>query len=225
MGQYPCIGQWTFLQPSISAFPKYQAILSRVKDSATVLDLGCALGQDLRRLAADGAPSENMYASDLRPELWEIGYDLFRDRDTMKARFIQADIFDSNTPLRDLNGKMDIIFACQFLHLFSWKKQFEALKKIVDMSRLGTCLVGYQVGRVDPVELQRPWGVLFYHDVDSFNELWRQVAEETGTRWAVDASLVDLSQWGAEKEDYEWMSADSRGLNFVVTRSDEGTRS
>ena len=190
-----------------------------------MLDLGCALGQDLRRLAADGAPSENMYASDLRSDLWEIGYDLFRDRTTMKARFIQADIFDSSSPLQGLNGRIDIIFACQFLHLFSWKKQSEVLKKVVEMSRPGTCLVGYQVGRVHPVEIQRPWGIMFYHNVDSFNELWRQVADETGTGWAVDALLVELSQWGAEKEDYDWMSAASRGLNFVVTRSGDGTGS
>ncbi len=139
----------------------------------------------------------------------------------MKARFIEADIFDPNTPLRDLNGKIDIIFACQFLHLFSWKKQFDALTKIVEMSRPGTCLVGYQIGREHPVEVQRPWGVMFYHDVDSFNELWREVARETGTKWVLNVSMVSLRQWGMEKEDFEWMSADSRGLNFAVTRSGE----
>lgn len=68
------------------------------------------------------APSENMYASDLHSKLWEIGCDLFRDRDAMKARFVQADIFEPDSPLRDLDGKIDIIIACQFLHLFSWKQ-------------------------------------------------------------------------------------------------------
>lgn len=189
-------------------------------DSATVLDLGCCFGQDLRRLAADGAPSENMYASDLRPELWELGYDLFRDRERMKARFIEADILDPITPLRELKGKIDIILTCQLLHLFSLKDQLEALKKIVKMSRLGTCVVGYQGGAVQPTELQMPWAVMFYHNVDSFNELWRMVERETGTRWVVDAWLVSPSQWGWEKEDYDWAPSDRRGLNFIVTRSD-----
>ncbi len=219
MGEYPCIGEWLFLLPSISAFPNYHVILSRVKDSATVLDLGCSMGQDLRRLTADGAPSENMYASDLHPQLWDIGYDLFRDRDTMKAHFIEADIFDSNSPLQTLHGKIDIIIACQFLHLFSWKGQLDALKKVVEMSRPGACLIGYQIGRENPLEVQRPWGVMYYHDVDSFNKLWREVARETDTNWKLEAELVSLTQWGMEKEDFEWMSADSRGLNFVVTRS------
>ena len=212
-----------FLLPSIFAFPNYPAILSRVQNAATVLDLGCSLGQDLRRLTADGAPSENMYASDLHSELWDIGFDLFRDRETMKARFIQADIFDPDTPLRELNGKIDIILTCQFLHLFSWKQQIEAVKKMIDMSRPGTCLLGYQIGRLQPVEVQTPWGLMFYHNVDSFKELWRQIARATGTKWVLDATMVDLSQWGMQKQDYEWMSADSRGLNFVVTRSDKLT--
>ena len=164
-----------------------------------------------------------MYASDLHSELWDIGFDLFRDRETMKARFIQADVFDPDSPLRDLNGKIDIIFACQFLHLFSWKQQIEAIKKIVDMSRPGTCLLGYQIGRVQSVEVRRPWGMMFYHNVDSFKELWFQIARDTATNWTLDASMVDLSQWGMEKQDYEWMSADSRGLNFIVTRSDKVT--
>ena len=212
-----------FLLPSIFAFPNYPAILSRVQNAATVLDLGCSLGQDLRRLTADGAPSENMYASDLHSELWDIGFDLFRDRETMKARFIQADIFDPDTPLWELNGKIDIILTCQFLHLFSWKQQIEAVEKMIDMSRPGTCLLGYQIGRLQPVEVQTPWGLMFYHNVDSFKELWRQIARATGTKWVLDATMVDLSQWGMQKQDYEWMSADSRGLNFVVTRSDKLT--
>ena len=60
---------------------------------------------------------------------------------------------------------------------------------------------------------------MFYHDVDSFDELWREVARETVTKWVLNASMVSLSQWGMEKEDFQFMSADSRGLNFVVTRS------
>ena len=172
LGQYPCIGQWLFLYPGISAFPNYQAILSRVKHSATVLDLGCALGQDLRRLAADGAPSENMYASDLQSELWDIGYDPFRDRDRKKARFIQADIFDPNTPLRELNGKMDIIIACQLLHLFSWTKTSRGADedcRDVQARNVRCGLLGGDGLR--PVELDMPRGLISFHNVDSFNDV------------------------------------------------------
>lgn len=42
---------------------EYQRILQRVKGGASILDLGCALAQDLRCLASDGAPTERMYAT------------------------------------------------------------------------------------------------------------------------------------------------------------------
>ena len=77
-----------FLLPSITCFPAYSQFVARTKAGATVLDLGCCFGQDLRRLVADGGSMDNMYASDLNRELWDIGFDLFRDRDRMKARFI-----------------------------------------------------------------------------------------------------------------------------------------
>ena len=46
---------------------------------------------------------------------------------------------------------------------------------------------------------------MFYNDVDSFNELWREVARETVTKWVLNASMVSLSQWGMEKEDFVWI--------------------
>ena len=63
---YPCVGMWGFLKPNIvwsQLDHEYEHILRRVVAGARILDLGCGLGQDLRRLAADGAPTENMFAT------------------------------------------------------------------------------------------------------------------------------------------------------------------
>lgn len=218
LGEYPCIGQWMFLLPSITCFPVYSQLVARTKTGATVLDLGCCFGQDLRRLVADGGSMDNMYASDLSRELWDIGFDLFRDRDRMKARFIQADIFDQNSELVDFKGRFDIILVCQFLHLFSLQQQLEAIKKIIGFSKAGTVLIGYQIGRVEAIEESRPWGIMFYHNVQSFQAMWRQAERDTETSWDVDVTIVDLHLWGMEKEDFTWMAPGSRGLNFTVTR-------
>ncbi|MCJ1270149.1 hypothetical protein MMC22_010045 [Lobaria immixta] len=217
-GQYPCVGLWVFLHPVVSNFAEYENALSRVKAGASVLDLGCCFGHELRRLAADGAPTENMYASDIHPELWDIGYDLFRDRQSMKARFIQADIFDPASPLGDLKGKIDIFIICQFFHLFGWEKQIEVGKKIVEMSRPGAQLIGYHTGRMEAEESHVQFRTMFFHNVETFKKLWRDIGIETGTTWTVDAVLVEMEEWGLEKEDYEWASKTQRGLNFSVTR-------
>lgn len=66
---------------------------------------------------------------------------------------------------------------------------------------------------------------MFHHDLGSFNELWRQVARETGTRWVVDVSLVSCGEWGLGEQGFEWHCEDEMGLDLVVTRSDEQTES
>ena len=225
------MGEWIFLLPSVSRYPQYAEVLSRMKAGATVLDLGCCFGQDLRRLAADGAPTENMIASDLHSELWELGYDLFRDRETMKARFVKADIFappeeeEGSAALDRLKGQVDFVFLCQFLHLFSWEGQVAALKRAVAMSRPGAMFLGYQIGRTEALEVEQPWGKMLLQNEDSFRRMMRQVGEETGTRWEVWASLGSQAEWGMELEDFEWMGPASRGLNFVVRRLElEGSK-
>ena len=53
---------------------------------------------------------------------WDIGYDLFRDRDTMKAQFVNTDILDANSALAALHGKIDVVHVALVLHLFGWAK-------------------------------------------------------------------------------------------------------
>lgn len=116
--------------------------------------MGCCFGQEIRRLAADGAPSENLYGSDLRPEFFELGYEFFRDRDTLKSKFIAADIFDPNSALKELDGKIDILYAGSFLHLFGYEQQLEVSIRIAKLlkEKPGSLLVGRQVGNVEAGE-------------------------------------------------------------------------
>ncbi len=79
----------------------------------------------LRKLVADGVPTEHLYGCDLRPEFFELGYKLFRDKDTLKSKFIAADIFDPSSALSSLYGNIDIIYAGSFLHLFGYAEQVE----------------------------------------------------------------------------------------------------
>ena len=207
-----------FLLPSISAFPSYRYIVGQACKNATILDLACCFGQDLRLLASQGVSTKNMYASDIKAELWELGFELFQDRDRMDAQFIQADIFDPHSNLRQLDGEVDVILACQFLHLFNWEQQVTAIERIIGFSRLGTLVVGYQRAREKSLEVSKPWGDMFIHDMDSFNKIWRYAEEKTGTRWDINASLVDLRLWGMEAEDTNWMDPDPKGVNFVIRR-------
>ena len=227
MRPFPCLGQFGFLLLRSPALPIWPQIESRVKEGATILDLGCCFGQDLRYLAASGAPTEKMYASDLFGEFWEISYDLFQDRNKMKAQFFQADAFDANSPLEALKGQIDIVLATQFFHLFDWNKQVELGVRILELTRPGAIIAGYQIGswwaaevatgkdgKKGSTENERK----YYHNIWSWKNLWKEVEKKTGIKCTVEASLKSLSAWHAEKEDYNWMGFLARGLEFSVVR-------
>ena len=91
MGEFPCIGLWMFLLPGVAAFPQFPTILETARrPRAKILDLGCGLGQDLRSLAAHGVQTDRMWALDIEPHLWELGFELFCDKGRMQL--------DSSTP-------------------------------------------------------------------------------------------------------------------------------
>ena len=67
----------------------------------------------------DGAPSENHYACDLKPEFLDLGYELFKDKETLKADSFGADVSQPGGTLDEIEGKMDVIYAASFLQTFS----------------------------------------------------------------------------------------------------------
>ncbi|PVH81111.1 hypothetical protein DL98DRAFT_417427 [Cadophora sp. DSE1049] len=219
---YPCIGEFRFLDLAITSSPSYPIILQRLKSGTeTFLDLGCCFGQELRKVAYDGAVQENLYGCDLRGEFFEMGYRLFRDRDTLKSRFIEADIFDDKSALFELQGKVDIIYAASFLHLFGYEGQVEVCKRLVGLvrGREGSLILGRQVGNVvagEGVQSTNEGGSMFRHNEESFEGMWEKVGEETGTKWRVDCELKAF-EWLSEEE-REKMEPGLGMLRFSVFR-------
>ena len=130
----------------LNGHPLYPQVVTRMKDRENFLDLGCCFGQDLRQLVADGAPSENIYGLDIEGPLIDVGYDLFMDRGKIKSTFIVGDVYNPHTNWDQLVGKMDIINASAFFHLFPWPKQVEASCLLVRFGRprAGTVIIGRQ---------------------------------------------------------------------------------
>ncbi|KAJ6036657.1 hypothetical protein N7540_000936 [Penicillium herquei] len=192
------------------------------KPQAKIMDLGCGLGQDLRLLAAHGVPTEKMWALDIDDGLWKVGYDLFRDQTQMQAKFIQIDFLKVDVALDQclgpVKGQINVILASQFTHLFDWADQLIASKNMVGLSKPGTMIVGFQQGRKTARAIPRPWGMMFYHNKDSFLQLWDVVQQQTETRWKLDITEIQLKDWGMLDVDVAWMPDDHMGLNFIITR-------
>ncbi|KAF8856460.1 hypothetical protein BDZ45DRAFT_715343 [Acephala macrosclerotiorum] len=191
------------------------------KGDQNFLDLGCCFGQELRKLASDGVPSEHLYGTDLRPEFFDLGYKLFRDKDLLKSRFIAADIFDPKSELHELDGKIDIIYAGSFLHLFDYKGQFNACKAIVKLlsEKKDSLLVGRQVGNLtagERVHRTNKGQSMFRHNAGSFKKMWEDVGKETGTKWSVDVN-EHLVEPGV-RERRNWGEPELQRIGFAVFR-------
>ncbi|KAK3616917.1 hypothetical protein LTR56_025634 [Elasticomyces elasticus] len=199
---YPCIGMGRFLNLHIGRHQLYQSeILPRMLNGdQTYLDLGCAFAQDIRRLVADGVDSSKCYGADLRLDFLELGYELFNDRNSLKSRFIAADIFDEDSPLKELYGQIDIIDASSFFHLFTLGEQKQVARSVIKLMRprKDGLVVGRQVGNVNPQEYPRRngLGTRFRHDIVSWRKMWDEVGEETGVRFNVGGDMQDVPNLG-----------------------------
>lgn len=88
-----------FLTYNLSLLPFYSHVLERVRSGATFLDAGCCFGQEICYLVQDGVPSSQLYGFDLEMDSIGLGYQLFCDRDKLRATFVAGDVLvGTNTP-------------------------------------------------------------------------------------------------------------------------------
>jgi SAM-dependent methyltransferase len=203
---------------AISRSPDYNTILNRIRtNNETFLDLGCCFGQDIRRLVNDEAPQSHLYGADLRPEFFDLGYKLFRDASTLKAKFLTADIFDPSSPLEELEGKVDIIYAGSFLHLFNYETQVVVCKRIVKLrEKKGAVVLERQAGNIlagEKVHRTNQAGSMFQHNEESFRKMWVDFSEATGTEWRVDVEMFEVDRPVKRVE-----KSDRRAIRFSVWR-------
>ena len=179
------------------------------------MDIGAFIGHDLRRVAADGAPSENLFALDIVSH-WEVGYNMFRDRGRFDATFIEGDILRPNKALKALRRKIEIISITHVLHQWSLTEQTRALINVVSLAKRYTAMVvGFQIGTTNPGFQENN---VFLHDAHTFCNMWKLVMDVTKTSWICFAWLREFEHVGIPKESAAWLGEDARVLEFVVVR-------
>lgn len=164
-------------------------MLDSLKQGAKYLDIGCCLGQDLRKLVADGAPPENLYGAELWAPFIDLSYELFKDQD-LSSRLFQADALDlsDGSPLAALKGQMDFIHLGMILHVFNLEKQQVFLENCVSLLKPipGCLIVGTAVGDVEgtPATAQN-----FMHSDNTFRDMWSSIGKRTGFNFSCRVSL------------------------------------
>ncbi|KAF8810807.1 hypothetical protein BYT27DRAFT_7091067 [Phlegmacium glaucopus] len=187
---FPCIRQFHFVSFFMERNIIYKHIVEYAQKtpsdkSPVVLDLGCCMGTDLRKLLQDGYPanstSTNVYGCELLPEFITEGHKLYRDGPDSKKptpiKFFSDDIF--NVPvkadgavaesgsfgLNNLRGKIDILYAGALFHLFEEEKQFALAQRLValinakfsaDRNNTEAIIFGRHIGSLEAHKAHRP---------------------------------------------------------------------
>lgn len=215
---YPCIGQFRFLDLSLNQTKEYSDILQRLQQGQKLLDMACCFGQEIRQLVADGAPSENIYGCDLREDYIKLGYKLFRDQDTLRTKFLTANIFDATSALTDLQGQFDMVYAGSFFHLWGYEDQVRASKSVALLLRpqKGSTIYGRQVGSVNAGthnHRTNPTGTMYRHNVESLKRMWCDIGDNLGVSFAVEARLEEL-----DPDHFKFHTPDTRRIHFIIRR-------
>ncbi|KAK0724656.1 hypothetical protein B0H67DRAFT_598167 [Lasiosphaeris hirsuta] len=194
---YPCIGVFRFLDFPACLSPIYPEVLARVSDGETFLDLGCCFGQDIRKLVQDGAPSDNIIGVDTEARFIDLGYELFDDRNKLKARFETGDVFAEDF-LSKYRGKVDIIFLGSFLHLFTFDQQVAIVAQLEKLLRPvpGSLVFGRHMAIEEKGGTLRRnalgWD-LYHHSSDTISLLWEKAPEG---KYRVESALVPYASEG-----------------------------
>ncbi|TRX91667.1 hypothetical protein FHL15_007449 [Xylaria flabelliformis] len=230
---YACVGRFRFASLEFAADAYYQVALFRLlqaqteEDETRLLDVGCCVGQVLRKLAFDGVDSSRLFGTDVEPRFLDIGYDLFRDRNKFKGGFVIGDILkqqnqggeeggDALDALDALDAKMTFIHATSFFHLFTWDDQVRAAARMVRFlhpDRRDVMLFGRQVGTMLPRDNGKAGSDKVYlHNADSWQRLWDEVGQRTGTRWKTTMEPTEKIETGATESSL-------RKMTFCVLRA------
>lgn len=174
----------------------------------------------LRQLAVDGAPEQHLVGTDIQQGFLDLGYELFKDRDTFQAQFIAGDLLSPETAaFESMLGKIDIIHAAALFHLFGWEDQVKLGTRLVQFFKpeaRDAMIVGRQIGTFAPMDLasHRKQGSGWYrHNMQTWQQLWDEVGQNTGSRWKVEGSLRGMPQAAATGT-----PGPRAGLNFVIRR-------
>ncbi|KAG2055200.1 hypothetical protein BDR06DRAFT_1020442 [Suillus hirtellus] len=220
---YPCIRSFVFLRLNLSNLPVYEHILElgRKRPDAVLLDIGCCFGTDARKAAADGFPAKNIIASDLFNEFLQLSHELFKTTpSSYPGCFLPGDVFDpaflsitaptddvSPAPpidlsalksLNPLHGRISVINAISFFHLFSEKKQFLVAKALAGLlsAQPGSVICGYHVGSLEKgiVNNSLPGSEygLFAHSPETWSSLWDGEVFKKGSV-KVETELVEIA--------------------------------
>ena len=213
--------------------PLYPAILSHLSSTEEdyyLLDVGCGLGQELRKLRYDGAQMQKTYAVELVQGLIDSGFDLFMDSNQSKDNFIAGDALKDDPSqwlkIFGIEDGFNIVHVGALFHLFDWNDQLIIARNLISLTRkrekaviFGWHFAARKSGLVSlgPNKEAQIYG----HNEESMKHFWKEVGEMTGTEWSlqVRCEWAEPDKDAGLAKDGKWGDAGGNGLmRFSVQR-------
>jgi len=185
---YRCIEGNMFLNPRImrhaTAYNKVKQIWEENYKNGQAFkfaDVGCCFGTDTRKLLLDGVRPEDVYAIDIHDGYWNFGYDLFKDKDTLKVNTLFTDVSvpEYAETHADLINKFNVVYTGAVLHVFAKDEAETFVRNIFKMLVSGGVYFGSTGVAIEPtqttVSTPKKDKKRFLHSPDSLEELFKEV--------------------------------------------------
>ncbi|WP_292424994.1 bifunctional 2-polyprenyl-6-hydroxyphenol methylase/3-demethylubiquinol 3-O-methyltransferase UbiG [Methanoregula sp.] len=128
-------------EPRIRGHFFYNRMLQR---TGPFLDYGCGTGDNIRQLLRDGFSREQITGFDLTWESINLGFDLYRDRDAIRALFVVNDMFSFG------EETFDTVYSGSVIHVIADEDELCGyLNNVWRVLRLGGILFGSTLGLED----------------------------------------------------------------------------
>ncbi|KAK0648680.1 methyltransferase domain-containing protein [Cercophora newfieldiana] len=216
---YPCVSHLDFLDFQISHRNLlYPRLVEQLKSGSKMLDIACCMGHDIRKLVFDGVPGENLVGIELQQGFLDLGFELFRDKDHLKAKFLQGSVTEDGGLWDELYGKFDIVHLGMFLHMWTYEEQIDVLKRAIKCLKpeVGVKIIGTKVGSVDGRIEDWLGKKIPAHNIETFKAFVDDAGKRTETKWEVDSELDHrYSKFNGRDT---WANERMRRLTFELTR-------
>jgi SAM-dependent methyltransferase len=173
---YGCISEYRFILPRCTWHPKYNDIVPLFKNSK-VLDIGCCMGTDLRKMIADGLVPENACGIDIEGMFISLGKELFGDKEKMQDKFFVVNILeqDSLWPSSFRSKMFDIVYCGSVIHLFNDEDCNKLVANVGKILIKGGVFFGRTAGTEDDNPTQIPTStkglMLHMHTITSLTKV------------------------------------------------------
>ncbi|KAJ2903744.1 hypothetical protein MKZ38_009396 [Zalerion maritima] len=207
---HTCIRESLFAESRIDHHFAYEEILESCSPDNLLVDVGCCMGTDIRKLILDGYPSKCIVGLDIETRFLHLGRILYNESESSPvAQFRQADMLHpefANT-YYDLKDKFQFVHTANVIHLFDIRGQEIFFRNLLYLVKPGGTVWGRQVGLAadHQPEHKQPDGKGYRFTMMEFRDWCLRIANWDVEDVGFEAQLVEYDELRAKREDKRWV--------------------